>query len=262
MGKLISIVFFIAQALWSGDYPLKNGKPTSGGIELYVEQNWNSLVQEYQAYVGDTIYNVWFYTSDQEQPGSTEPMELGWFFPHEIYISTEELFQAYELDDLSPKQREKLGESNRFVRGVMIHELTHEYVSQIGVEMKSVHHLHVDKSYETNILIVSSYETFGSSFIEEGLSEYMTEKMGQLIPPVQIYIPASLEDLLDRKHLYQVRYKYASAYLETFLDNTGFKEGVQILLHNPPPSYEEILHPGLFFDRLVVPDIPVAISTY
>ena len=31
----------------------------------------------------------------------------------------------------------------------------------------------------------------------------------------------------------------------------GLKEGVKILLHNPPPSEEEILDSELFFARLI-----------
>ena len=171
----------------SGDYPLKNGKPTSKGIELYVEQNSDVLLKEFQEFVKDTIYNVWIYADELQDHWACDSIELGRFFSHEIYITTSELFDAYELGDLSPHQREKLRESNKFVKAVMIHELTHEYVNQIGVEMQSVYHMHVDKSYQTALWIVKSHETFGSCFIEEGISEYVTGKMGELIPPSQVH---------------------------------------------------------------------------
>ncbi len=137
----------------------------------------------------------------------------------------------------------------------MIHELGHEYVNQIGVEMQSVHHLHIDKSYETGIWIVNSHETFGSSFIEEGISEYITEKMGELIPPSVLEKPSTIEELFDSEKEYIIKYKYASAFLKTFLDTTGIKKGIQILLFNPPPSYEEILQAERFFERLELPEI-------
>jgi len=244
----------------SGDYPLKNGKPTSEGIIQYVEENADLILKEYQAFVGDTLYNVWIYTDELEKPGEAEPIELGRFFPHEIYISTAEYFQAYEVDDLSGKQRAKLRESNKFLKGVIIHELTHEYVYQIAMEMRSPFQIHVDKAYKTGLWIVNSFETFGSSFIEEGLCEYLTGKMGELIPPKEVEKPSSVEDLLDRDNQYMVKYKYAASFLETFLDTTGFKKGVQILLHNPPPVYEEILFPEHFFERLAVPEVPDPIS--
>lgn len=260
MGKLIYILLLLMSAVMTGDYPLKNGKPTSEGIEQYVEENTDSLLREYHDFMGDTLYNVWIYTANLEEQGDTNLIELGRYFPHEIYISTAERFEAYELDDLSPGRRENLRESNKFVKGVMIHELTHEYVNQIGVEMRSLHKIHVDKSYETGVWIVNSHENFGSSFIEEGLCEYISGEMGELIQPTRVEKPGSIEELLDRDNQYMVKYKYAVGFLENFLDTTGFKVGVQILLHNPPPSYEEILYPDHFFGRLVVPEFPDTIS--
>lgn len=47
----------------AGDYPLKKGKPTSEGIEQYVEENADLLLREYQEFIGDTLYNVWIVNS-------------------------------------------------------------------------------------------------------------------------------------------------------------------------------------------------------
>lgn len=256
MGTVTYILFLFMQVGSSGGYPLENGRPTSKGIELYVEQNSQRLVKEFQDFVNDTIYNVWIYADELQDQWACDSIELGMFYPHEIYITTAELYEAYELDDLPSEQRGSILESNKFVKAIMIHELTHEYVNQIGVEMQSVFHIHVDKAYQTGLWIVNSYETFGSSFIEEGISEYLTGEMGELIPPEQVKIPLSIEQLLDRESAYMVKYKYASVFLDTFLDTTGFKKGVQILLHNPPPSYEEILQPERFFGRLEIPVSP------
>ena len=238
-----------------GGYPLENGRPTSKGIELYVEENSQGLVEEFQDFVKDTLYNVWIYADELQDTWACDSIELGRYFPHEIYITTAELYEAYELDDLTMEQRGKIRESNKFVKAIMLHELTHEYVNQIGGEMQSVLHMHVDKSYLTGLWIVKSHETFGSSFIEEGICEYLCFKMGQLIPPREVYIPGTIDELLDMDREYMIKYKYASAFLESFLDSTGFKRGVQILLHNPPPSYEEILQPDRFFSRLELPGI-------
>ena len=248
---ILSIVFLACQIHPSRDYPLKNGKPTSQGIRQYVEENSGSLIREYQDFVDDTLYNVWIYAVDPEDYDQADSLELGWYFPHEIYISTEESFVAYELADLEPERKIALRECNKFVRAVMVHELTHEYVNQIAVEMKSRDPRSVHRSYQTDIWIIRSHETFGSSFIEEGLSEYMTEKMGELIPPKHPFIPATVEELLSKDKRYDVKYKYASAILQPFLDSTGFKRGVMVLLHNSPPTYEEALHPDLYFSRLV-----------
>ena len=77
------------------------------------------------------------------------------------------------------------------------------------------------------------------------------EKMGELIAPKRPFIPRTIKGLTDKNNRYLVNYKYSSYYLKTFLDTTGFKMGVKVLLHNSPPSYEEILKPDLFFSRLV-----------
>jgi hypothetical protein len=241
-------------------YPLENGRPTSKGIELYVEQTSDYLVKEYQDFVEDTIYNVWIYADELQDRWASDSIELGRYFPHEIYVTTAELYEAYELDDLPAEEREKIFESNKFVKAVMIHELTHEYVNQVGVEMQSVLRMHVDKSYRTGLWIVNSHETFGSVFIEEGICEYLCAKMGELIPPKHLEAPQTVEELLDRDRDYLIKYKYSSAFLETFLDTTGFKRGIQILLFNPPPTYEEILQPDRFFSRLELPEFKEASS--
>ena len=232
------------------DYPLKNGRPTSKGIKQYVEEQSDSLVIEFQNFIDDTIYNIWIYAEDLTRYSVNDSLELGRYYPHEIFISTAEMFLAYELGDLSQEQRDHLVESNRFVKAAMIHELTHDYINQISVEMRSIDKIRIDRSYQTSIWIVRSPETFGSTFIEEGLCEYMVEKMGELIPPERPFIPKSVQDITNGDNRYEVNYKYASFFLKTYLDTTGFKKGVKILLHNPPPSYDEILQPNLFFTRL------------
>jgi hypothetical protein len=253
MIEQIFILFLMIQVGTSGDYPLKNGKPTSKGIEQYVEENSDRIIKEYQDFVDDTLYNIWIYTDDLNNHEGREALELGSFFPHEIYITTEELFEAYELDDLSPDQQGRFRECNKFVKATMVHELSHEYVNQVGVEMQSVLHIPVDKSYQTGLWIVKSHTTFGSSFIEEGINEYIVEKMGELIPPSHVDMPNTMEALMDKEREYMTKYKCSSAFLKTFLDTTGIKKGIQILLYNPPPSYKEILEPDRFFGRLVIP---------
>jgi len=252
LNKLIFILLFIYPFKFFGDYPLKDGKPTSKGIEQYIDQMSDSLVVEYQNFVGDTLYDVWIYAEDFPVYDILDSMELGRYYPDEIYISTQELFLAYELADLPKRERILIVESNKFVKAAVIHELTHDYVHQISVEMRSIDSIHVDRSYQSSLRILRSYDLFGSTFIEEGICEYIVEKMGELISPKRPFIPRTIKGLTDKNNRYHVNYKYSSYYLKTFLDTTGFKKGVKVLLHNSPPSYEEILKPDLFFSRLVL----------
>ena len=250
--KTLIIILLLSNPLTiSSDYPLKNGIPTSKGIKQYIEDNSESLIAEYQNFIGDTLYQAWIYAEDLSDYYAQDSLELGRYFPHEIYISTEESFLAYELADLSESQRSLIKESNKFVKATVFHELTHEYINQIGREMLYVDQIEVNRSYQTYIWIIRTYETFGSTFIEEGICEYISEKMGEIIPPKQPFIPTTEQELTSRSNRFEVNYKYSAYYLKTFLDTIGFKRGVKTLLHNAPPTLEEILDPELFFGRLI-----------
>jgi len=253
--QLVVILLFTIPALsgYSQEYPVKNGKPTSRGISQYIEDNRDSLVAEYERFVRDTLYNVWIYAEDLTQYDIVDSLELGRYYPHEVFINTAEEFQAYELDDLSRLRKTFTEESNKFVKGTVMHELTHAYIHQISLEMQVIDSIRMHRAYQTYIWILRTHETFGSVFIEEGICEYMAGKMGEIIPPRKPVRPTDIEELTDRENKYQFQYKYAASFLETFLDTTGFKKGVKILLHNPPPTYEEILEPDRFFGRLAVP---------
>jgi hypothetical protein len=250
MVSLLSIFLAVVVAGVQEEFPLKNGKPTSKGIEKYVELMGDSIIAEYQDFVDDTLYNVIFATEDRGPVEGEGPIELGYYFPFEAVISRAELFEAYELEDLSPRRLRSFNESNRFVKGVMVHELSHAYINQVALELKIMEGILVHPEYESGIRIIRTPETFGAIFIEEGIAEYITERMGQLIPPKKPFVPKSLEELLKPENAYSVHYKYSAHVLRPFLDQKGIKEGIRILLVNPPPTYEEILNPSAFFERL------------
>lgn len=238
------------------DYPLKKGKPTSMGIEQYIEDKSDFILMEYQNYIKDTLHNVWIYAKDLSGYLINDSLDLGWCYSNEIYITTSELFFAYEMADLSAKQKVKNAGINKFVKSAVIHELTHNYMNQISLEMHSVDSILVYKSFQnTYQWVLSAQESFGRSFIEEGLCEYITEMMGEILPPKRIFIPESIEDLLDSRNVYELKYKYSTIYLKPFLDQTEFKKAVKILFHNAPPTYREILEPDLYFNRLVSPGL-------
>jgi hypothetical protein len=237
------------------EYPLKKGKPTSKGIEQYVEEQSEAIKSEFQKFIGDTLHNVWIYAEDLSDYLSNDSLELGWYYPNEIFITTAEKFLAYELDDLSPRQQALHAGNNKFVKSALIHELTHNYLHQIILEMRSIDSIPVYKSYHANLWILNAQEAYGRAFIEEGLCEYLTEQMGEILPPKRVSSPRTMEDLMDRTNRYDIKYKYSAACLKPFLDTMDFKQSVKILFYNPPPSYAEILEPHLYFDRLRLPDV-------
>ncbi|MFO7933464.1 MAG: hypothetical protein R6U78_05210 [Bacteroidales bacterium] len=255
MKRLIIILLLLNPVGDQEQYPLKNGRPTSEGIEQYIEDKGDSLIIEFENFIDDTLFNVWIYAEDLTLYDIHDSLELGRYYPHEIFINTAEKFQAYELGDLSRLKRAFTEESNKFVKATVMHELTHEYIYQIGVEMQMLDQISVHRAYHTYIWIIRTYENFGSTFIEEGICEYVTGKMGEIIPPRRPELPRNVEELIDRKNRYEFQYKYSAHYLKPFLDTTGLKRGVKILLHNPPPAYEEILEPEQFFNRLIIPPL-------
>jgi hypothetical protein len=254
MKTLLHILILLLLPYQEG-YPLKNGRPTSKGIEMYVEDHAESLMKAYQEYVGDTLYHVWIYTEDLSKYGIEDSLELGFYIDNEIYISTSEYFHAYELADLKGFQRSRYRDNNKFVKATILHELSHDYFNQIAWEMIAIDSIPVDRSYKPYHWILTSMESFGAGFIEEGVCEYLVEKMGEEITPRVPVIPRSVEELTREKDKYRMKYKYSAYFLREFLDDKGFKWGIKILIHNPPPTFEEILEPDLFFSRLIEPQI-------
>jgi hypothetical protein len=254
MLRFILIILLLIPPQVKPDYPLKNGKPTSRGIDLYIEENAERLVEEYQDFIRDTIYNAWIYSEDLSSNGYYDPYELGRYYPNEVFITNAEVFIAYELAALTSRGRDTLNNTNLFVKSAVFHELTHHYIYQLGIEMLHTDSVEVDRAYQSFFRIYSTHPGPGPNFIEEGLCEYVCAKMGEIISPKKVFIPQRIEEIELDENRYKVFYKYSSFYLESFLDTTGLKRGIKTLLHNRPPSPEEILEPDLFFARLELID--------
>ncbi|MEA3461969.1 MAG: hypothetical protein U9R49_08825 [Bacteroidota bacterium] len=246
---LIILVLFIPMQEKPG-YPLKNGRPTSKGIDRYVEENAHSLILDFQDYIDDTLYNANIYTEDLSKNSDHNPLELGNYYPNEIFINNAEIFIAYELEMLPKRSRDTIISSNLFVRAAVFHELMHHYIYQIGIEMLRRDQIEVDRAYQSFFRVYSYRDDPGPRFIEEGICEYVTLKMKETISPRRPYIPRKASDLSRPEKAHDIYYKYSAYCLREFLDTTGLKQGVKILLHNSPPTTDEILDPDLFFARL------------
>jgi len=232
------------------DYPLKDGRPTSKGIDRYVEEKAEELILTFQEFVGDTLHNANIYTEDLSKNLNQHPMELGNYYPNEIFINNAGFFIAYELDALSRKSRDTIVNSNQFVKAAVFHELMHHYIYQVSIEMSRVDQVPVDRAYQSFFRIYSDRNDPGPRFIEEGVCEYATLRLKEIISRNRPYIPKKPEDLDRPDKQYDIFYRYSAYSLGEFLDTAGIKKGIKILLHNPPPSVEEILEPDLYFARL------------
>jgi hypothetical protein len=250
MAKVLFILFLFVPLQEKQDYPLKNGRPTTKGIDRYVEENAERLVHEFQEFIGDTLYNTNIYTEDLSKNADQSPIELGNYYPNEIFINNAEIFIAYELETLKRSSRDTILSSNLFVKAAVFHELMHHYIYQIGIEMLREDQIPVDRAYQTFFRIYSERGDPGPRFIEEGICEYATVKMKETITQRRPYIPKKISVLNKPEKAYDIFYKYSAYCLTEFLDTTGLKLGIKILLHNRPPYTEEILDPELFFARL------------
>jgi hypothetical protein len=250
MTKALFILLLLFPIQEKQDYPLKNGRPTSKGIDRYVEENAEKLVLEFQEFIEDTLYNTNIYTEDLSKNADQSPLELGNYYPNEIFINNAEVFIAYELETLKRSSRDTIRSTNLFVKAAVFHELMHHYIYQVGIEMLRTDSIEVDRAYQTFFRIYSDRGDPGPRFIEEGICEYATLKMKETITQRRPYIPKKVSDLSKPENAYKIFYKYSTYSLTEFLDTTGLKQGMKILLHNRPPSSEEILDPDLFFARL------------
>jgi hypothetical protein len=220
--------------------------PTTKGIDSYVINNKDKIIQEYQKFVRDSLGEVCIETDSLNEYSGYDSIELGRFYePDEIIISNQEKYIAYQLSDLSKSEKRKITESNRFVKAIIIHELTHLYFLQIKNEViRNKENI----CHEYSVRFVKP--KFGTGFIEEGICEYVVQKMNESIISKKIYIPKTTEEIINPNNLYAIKFIYSSYYVKNFLDAMGLKNGIKVLIKNKPPTYDEILNPNLFFARL------------
>ena len=237
----------------------KNGKPTTKGIDEYVNNNSNIFIDEFQLYIKDTLYNdVYITTTDLSKLVDCDKNELGFTEIHsngyEIELTNQRKFNDYSINTLTKRGGKKnFNEYSQFVKSVVFHELMHVYfrqMMQIEIMQEKLNH------YYYNVQLVPNAEMrYGSAFLEEGLCEYLIRNKGEIMEYQNKYIPKTTKDLLDKENVFNVQYEYSSYYLQNFMDSCTNKYGrmkpaIKIILENNPPNYNEILNPKLYFNRL------------
>jgi hypothetical protein len=229
--------------------PLHNGRPTTFGINYYAKNNENKFIKEFEEMVDDTLYDVYI-TVDNIKKYTNDPNTLGYcatgMGSSEIVITNEPRYIHYEYSMMTPYQRRSVLEANNFVKGVIFHELAHNYFNQVILEMK-MDSMTVSSEYNNFNMVPRN--SFGSSFIEEGIAVYVTVKKGECILG-QDFIPESIEQIQDKYYKYYVNYNYSCVFVRPILDKYGIKNGMKLLIGNKPPSYEEMMKPDLYYNRL------------
>lgn len=216
---------------------------------MYVANNSERLISEYQNIVGDTLYEVNIYTGNFNSIGDFDTASLGIFYPpNEIIITNEEKFKAYELSDLSNYERNNLISANNFVKGTIFHELTHYYFMQVIREMQ-MHEQYVSPEYNNFSIVPRLNYDIGARFIEEGICEYMSIKSQQFIFNKKYYVPKTTDEIFLKDKRQKVFYEYSVAYVRPFINYYGVKKAIQLFVSTKPPTPEQILHPGSFYKQ-------------
>jgi hypothetical protein len=234
-----------------------NGRPTTLGINLYVnsDENQKNFIEEYEKLVKDTIFNDIFFSTETPKK-KTDVLaynNLSQNYSCEIIVNNNEEYRALEYDSTKNYQ-----DYDYFLKATIFHEISHYYFCQVILQMQKVYHISVNEYYSQNITMFPNQEMqYGAKFIEEGFCEYFIQKYGLCPNFKNIGIPQTKSDLLDKSKKFEYQYMYASKFLKEFMElcievenQHRLKWGLMIIIHNRPPSYNEILKPELYFNRL------------
>ncbi len=253
---LILLIFFLFISPTWQDYPTKEGKPTSRGIDYYVKVNKHIIQKELEIYLNDTILLfVEIKTDDISNYIDYDSLDMAYHFTYidgsdEIVIDNRERYIAYDINKLSKLKKINLNTYNQFVRTTIIHELMHTYfLQQIIIAKYAGLDVYKEYDYKQTIKIKifpNVEEQYGAEFIEEGVCQYVIEEMKQQIPHKTLK-PKTINEIMGNN---EVKYNYSVDYLKQFLDFFGVKRGIGILILNKPPTYQEILNPDLFYNRI------------
>lgn len=245
----IFIILFFITFIQKDPYYNVNKKPSTWGIENYVEKNYQNIINEYESKV-DSIYDVYIFAQDLRTEPDYDSSELARFYvPDYIYVTTEEHFVEYEFKNLTKSHQRNFTKTDNTIKGVIFHELTHVYFHQTILLMKA-NGEDVSPEYGLIRYFLNPTLQFGAEFIEEGFCEYVTEKLGEQLIQKLVFIPKNKDDFVNKDNFVDIKYRYSVIFLRDFMDKNGIKNGLKILLKNKPPSYDEIINPELYFNRL------------
>lgn len=258
VGAIVILILdtFLSSGQNKNKYQYEDNIPTKKGIQQYIDLNADRIVKTIESFIGDTINSYHIIVDELSEYMVYDSLESGRFYPEdEIIISNEKKFFDYELSFV-PKWKQKQFISNtRFVKGVLIHELIHLYVYQFITECLS-----------KNIPVSNEYLYFNrfpgrnfhsAEFVEEGICEYVVMKLNE-----SIYAEYKL-DCLDADNennirefknvqmSHPIRYQYSRSFIQEIFDKYSFQKALLIIVTAKAPTYEELLCPEKYHDRLM-----------
>jgi len=245
--KEVILIFLLVILIQQDDY--KWGRPTSKGVDNYVERNEYQFIIDYQNFVNDTLhFEPFISTDDLSDYVNYTRGDMGYFErPDNIIISNEPRYIDYEVQRLSEYEKNRYREATQFVRAVVIHELTHCYFYQIIMIAQYNKKLEYEWRQGLRMIPVDDY---GTDFLEEGICEYVVEMMGEMIVSTEVKTINKSDLSTANRNQQRVKYGYSRQFVKPIVDEYGLKAAVFLIVYNKPPTEEEILKPQLYYDRL------------
>ena len=252
---LINSHFGLSQS--KKQYEYNNDIPTKNGIQQYIDRNKSNILNLVENFVGDSIRTYHIKTDNLSEYMDYDSLEAGRFYPEDEIIITNELkFYDYELGFV-PKWKQKEFKSNtKFLKGVLIHEFVHVYIYQYIYDCLG-NNIPIFHDYINFNMFPGIRSYYSSEFIEEGICEYVVMKLKEGIFgdfKLDCKTPATESDkreFMEVQNTYGIKYQYSRAFVQRIFENYSFKKALLIILTCQPPSYEELLCPELYYERLM-----------
>lgn len=263
--------------------------PTKYGIQHYVSLNEKNIVKQVQDFLDDSIFSYSITVDDLSQYNDYDDNEAGRFSPDDEIIihnnsnctssnstsNSNYVFYDYELSFIPKWKRKEFVSNTKFVRGTIIHELLHLYIYQF-INTCVGEGIPINTEY-LNFSTYPKRSVYGSEFIEEGICEYVVQKLnegiysGYKLDCLDGYEPDNINvnKFIRVQNKYSIKYEYSRTYVEKIFENkhsnhhiekkfstidakteNNFKEILLLILTNKPPSYQELLCPEQYYYRL------------
>jgi hypothetical protein len=247
--KIIIILLLLLIPVQNKELIYKHGKPTTKGICEYIEDNADNFIDEFEKFVGDSIpFNITISTDNLSEYYERDSLELGEFnVPNLIIITNQTIFIDYELKCLSWWKKINISESNQFVKTTVMHELMHAYFYTVLLKTKQSKQVQLDYLNGLHIYPVNN----NAVFVEEGICEYLVEKMNMMICDDNYNDKNYNNDSISKYfNTYYVKYHMSRLFVKPIVDRLGFKEAIKILVINKIPTINEILNPDIYYRKL------------
>jgi hypothetical protein len=237
-------------------YDYHKNTPTRTGIEQYIDINKTNVKKLVENFVDDSIYSYEVRVDNLSEYQDYDSLEAGRFYPEDEIIITNQLkFFDYELGFIPKWKQREFSNNNKFVKGVLIHEFVHLYIYQFIYECLG-NNVPINSEYYNFNMVPGIRSYYASEFIEEGICEYVVMKLREGIYSefkpdcINGDTAVNISKFKEIQNSYCIKYQYSRNYVQSIFDNNSFKKALLMILTCKPPSYEELVTPDRYYNRL------------